>query len=151
MKKYTEPLWVPPKLNQWEDPLIQEIYWPDRWKMTVTCLCLNMTSGKQVRPVLPILFKRWPMPIALAHAHEFTLKSIIKPLGFVNKRAYALMRMSKEWIETDWNSVKDLYGCGTYANNSDKIFFQGQWACTTPKDGELKRYLEFVKKETLFE
>ena len=147
MKIYTDPLWNPPKLNNWEDPLIQEIYWPDRWKMTVICLCLNMTSGKQVRPILPRLFSHWSGPFAMSHAHEPTLRSIIKPLGFVNKRTVALKRMSKEWIEKDWKSIKELYGCGNYAMNSDLIFFQGQWSDIEPQDGELKRYIEFVKSQ----
>jgi len=145
MKSLTQPLWIPPKLNAWDDPLIQELYWPDRWKMTVICLCLNMTSGKQVRPVLPELFRRWPNAVAMKHAHEETLKALVKPLGFVNKRSYALKRMSREWIEKDWKSVKELYGCGKYATNSDLIFFQGH-TNISPEDGELKRYLTFVQE-----
>tara|TARA_Y100000593_G_scaffold68979_1_gene126701 strand:+ start:274 stop:714 length:441 start_codon:yes stop_codon:yes gene_type:complete len=144
MKTLTHPLWIPPKLNEWDDPLIQELYWPDRWKMTVICMCLNMTSGKQVRPMLPQLFRHWSRPFSMAHAHEPTLKSIIQPLGFVNKRAAALKRMSREWIDKDWTKIKDLYGCGQYAQDSDSIFFLGKLD-TKPKDGELQRYLEFVR------
>ena len=144
MKTLTRPLWTPPNLNVWEDPLIQEIYWPDRWKMTVICMCLNMTSGKQVRPMLPKLFRHWSRPLSMAHAHEPTLKSIIQPLGFVNKRASALRRMSREWIDKDWIRIKDLYGCGQYAQDSDSIFFLGKLDIK-PKDGELKRYLEFAR------
>lgn len=146
MKSLTQPLWIPPELNTWKDPLIQELYWPDRWKMTAVCLCLNMTSGKQVRPILPELFKRWPCPVAMSHAHGNTLRELIKPLGFVNKRSYALKRMSREWIDKDWSSTKELYGCGKYAMNSDLIFYQGH-TDINPKDGELKRYLNFVRSK----
>ena len=146
MKSLTQPLWIPPKLNAWNDPLIQEQYWPDRWKMTVICLCLNMTSGRQVRPILPELFRRWPNPVAMKHAHDVTLKTLIRPLGFVNKRSQALKRMSNDWIEKDWTSVKELYGCGQYAMDSDLIFFQGH-TDISPSDGELERYLQFVKQE----
>jgi len=144
MKTLTQPLWTPPKLNEWEDPLIQELYWPDRWKMTVICLCLNMTSGRQVRPILPELFRRWPSPVVMKHAHKETLKNLIKPLGFLNKRSQALKRMSREWIDKDWKSVKELYGCGQYAEDSDRIFYLGQTQIK-PADGELARYLEFVR------
>ena len=144
MKTLTQPLWTPPDLNVWEDPLIQEIYWPDRWKMTVICMCLNMTSGKQVRPMLPKLFRHWSRPVSMAYAHEPTLKSIIQPLGFANKRAMALKRMSRDWIEKDWKKIKELYGCGQYAQDSDSIFFLGKLDIK-PKDGELKRYLDFAR------
>ena len=146
MKILTQPLWTPPKLNEWDDPLIQEMYWPDRWKMTVICLCLNMTSGKQVRPILPELFKRWPTAHAMVHADDETLKSLIRPLGFLNKRSMALKRMSREWVNKDWKTVKELYGCGQYAEDSDKIFYLGQTQIK-PADGELARYLDFVRKE----
>ncbi len=147
MKTLTQPLWTPPKLNAWDDPLIQELYWPDRWKMTVICLCLNMTSGRQVRPILPELFRRWPIPQAMAHAHDETLKNLIRPLGFLNKRSQALKRMSREWIDKDWKTVKELYGCGQYAEDSDHIFYLGQTQIE-PSDGELARYLEFVRRST---
>ena len=105
-----------------------------------------MTSGRQVRPILPKLFSRWPNPVAMKHAHEETLKTLIKPLGFVNKRSQALKRMSRDWIEKDWLSVKELYGCGQYAEDSDMIFYQGSLSLE-PQDGELKRYLCFAKEE----
>ena len=117
-----------------------------KMKMTVICLCLNMTSGRQVRPVLPELFNRWPNPVAMKYAHDETLKTLIRPLGFVNKRSLALKRMSADWLAKDWKSVKELYGCGQYATDSDEIFYQG---CLTlkPQDGELARYLRFVMEE----
>ena len=100
-----------------------------------------------MRPILPELFRRWPNPVAMKYAHDETLKTLIKPLGFVNKRSQALKRMSCDWIDKDWTSVKDLYGCGQYAKDSDEIFYQG-FVNLEPQDGELKRYLEFVKEET---
>ena len=74
------------------------------------------------------------------------LKTLIKPLGFLNKRSLALKRMSQEWLEKDWTKVKDLYGCGQYAQDSDSIFYLGNTSLE-PKDGELARYLEFARKE----
>jgi len=54
--------------------------------------------------------------------------------------------MSREWIEKDWIKIKDLYGCGQYAQDSDSIFFLGEIG-TKPKDGELIRYLKFARNE----
>jgi len=109
-----------------------------------------MTSGRQVRPILPELFGRWPNPVAMKHAHNGTLKTLIKPLGFVNKRSQALKRMSRDWTEKDWKSVKELYGCGQYATDSDLIFYQGR-INIKPSDGELARYIQFVQEEGCFQ
>ena len=57
----------------------------------------------------------------------------------------ALKRMSQDWIEKDWKSVKELYGCGQYAKDSDEIFYQGCLELE-PQDGELLRYINFAKE-----
>ena len=59
-------LWDPPNLYNWEAPLIQERYFPDRWKMLVCCILLNLTSIKQVRPMIDDLFELVPDPYAMA-------------------------------------------------------------------------------------
>ena len=141
------PLWMPPRLNRWHDPLIQEIWFPDRWRMVLTCLCLNLTTGRQVRNVLPELFTTWSSPSKLREANEQQLRRVIQPLGLVNKRVYTFKRFSEEWLEKDWTRVKELYGCGKYAQESDDIFWSGEWNTFEPNDGELKRYLEFVRGE----
>jgi len=145
MKSIIKPLWKPPLLNEWADPLIQELYWPNRWRMIMTCLCLSRTSGKQVRPILPQLFVQWPDAFSMSTAKEETLYSLIRPLGFANKRVKTFKRFSAEYLEKDWKEIKDLYGCGQYAQDSDDIFFMGRWRHTYPSDGELKRYLDFVR------
>ena len=86
----------------------------------------------------------------MKHAHEETLKTLIKPLGFVNKRTRALKRMSRDWIEKDWKSVKELYGCGQYAMDSDEIFYQGCLELE-PQDGELLRYINYAREATCFQ
>ena len=75
------------------------------------------------------------------------LYAMIKPLGFANKRVYTFKRFSDEYLGTSWKDVKQLYGCGKYALNSDRIFFLGEWQHVDPKDGELKRYIEYVKSQ----
>lgn len=82
-----QPLWKPPMLGRWEFPLIQEYYFPDRWKMLICCLMLNMTSHKQVYPIIEGFFERWPSPEAATVASLKEMKEYIKPLGMYNKRA----------------------------------------------------------------
>ena len=139
------PLWQPTNLNNWHEPLIQELWFPDRWKMLITCLCLNMTSGKQVRPLIPKLFEAYPSPSHMANSVDRELYTMIKPLGFANKRVYTFKRFSNEYMNVHWENVKELYGCGTYALNSDKIFYLGEWRSVNPKDSELKRYISYIK------
>lgn len=151
--------WTPPFLNEPHEarngtPLIQEQYFSDensRWKMLVTCLSLNLTSGKQARQVLPLLFETYPDPISLSNACPNRLYDILKPLGMVNKRVVTYRRFSDEYVNKPWNRVKQLYGCGQYAQDSDDIFWSGQWQVfTCPhsgrelKDSELRRYVQFV-------
>ena len=74
-------MWTPPKFG-----LIQEKYWPDAWKILVCCLCLNLTTRKQMEPVVETLFQRWPTAESLAIAPDDELEEMIRPLGMQRKR-----------------------------------------------------------------
>ena len=138
-------LWNPPMLNKWEEPLIQERYFPDRWKMLVCCLMLNLTSHKQVNPIIDGFFERWPNALKASEAEELEMKEYLKSLGMYNKRAKTIIKMSKQFLE-GFSQPKQLYGCGKYASDSDLIFYQGRWKEVEPTDGALKRYIRFMKK-----
>lgn len=138
-------LWNPPLLNKWEEPLIQERYFPDRWKMLVCCLMLNLTSHKQVNPIIDGFFERWPNALKASEADELEMKEYLKSLGMYNKRAKTIIKMSKQFLE-GFSQPKQLYGCGKYASDSDLIFYQGRWKDVEPTDGALKRYIRFMKK-----
>ena len=73
------------------------------------------------------------------------MREYIKHLGMHNKRAKTIIRMSKQLSE-GFESVKQLYGCGKYADNSDRIFYLGLWRETEPSDGALKRYKNFLER-----
>ena len=137
------PMWNPPLLNEWEKPLIQERYFPDRWKMLVCCLMLNLTSYKQVLPIVDGFFERWPNPREASEADEQEMKEYIKALGMYNKRAKTIMKMSKQFLE-GFSHPKDLHGCGKYASDFDAIFWDGLWRDVVPTDGALLRYQEFL-------
>ncbi len=139
-------LWDPPHLNSWSKPLIQERYFPDRWKMLICCLMLNLTSYKQVLPIIDGFFERWPDPQSASIADEQEMKEYLKSLGMYNKRAKTIIRMSKQFIE-GFSDPKDLYGCGKYAADSDAIFYQGRWRDVQPTDGALKRYMNFLHSQ----
>tara|TARA_Y100000004_G_scaffold97851_1_gene109569 strand:+ start:1582 stop:2013 length:432 start_codon:yes stop_codon:yes gene_type:complete len=105
-------------------PLLQEIYRDNPWQMLVCCILLNLTHRRQVDTVREELFSKWPTPEKMMHANETELAELLKPLGFYNKRARTLIKMSKQWVTNDptWIHVGDLPGIGEYAMDSWEIF-----------------------------
>ena len=108
-----ERLWDPPQLNNWSKPLIQERYFPDRWKMLICCLMLNLTSYKQVLPIIDGFFERWPDAKSASEANEAEMKEYLKSLGMYNKRAKTIIRMSQQFLEgfASFRTRHDSYGC----------------------------------------
>jgi methyl-CpG-binding domain protein 4 len=127
-------MWNPPEFG-----LIQERYWPDEWKMLVCCLCLNLTTRKQMEPVVARLFERWPTAQDMASADSAELSEMTVSLGMQHKRAKTLIRFSQEFAQ-GFERVKDLHGVGKYAEDSHLIFALGQWQGVRPTDGALIKY-----------
>ena len=98
-------------------PLLQEVYQEDPWKMLICCILLNLTHRRQVDKVRDKLFARYPTAVQMAFALEDELSEMLKPLGFYNKRAVTLKRMSLEYVR-GFTDVNQLYGVGKYANDS---------------------------------
>lgn len=141
-------MWDPPKLG-----LIQEKYLPDGWKVLVCCLCLNLTSRKQMEPIVEILFDKWPTAFDMSKADQGELEEIIKPLGMQKKRSKTLIEMSSQYIDKSWNDPRNLKGVGEYAARAYEIFILGKLGSDPPKDHALKYYWDFLKKDhpNLFE
>tara|TARA_B100000683_G_C12374008_1_gene508402 strand:+ start:297 stop:560 length:264 start_codon:yes stop_codon:yes gene_type:complete len=79
-------------------------------------------------------------------AKESDLHSIIKSLGLANKRVKTLKRFSEEYITKKWETPKELYGCGKYADDAWRIFCRGDWKEVEPNDHALNDYHGFLKK-----
>ena len=131
--------WIPPKYG-----LVQEKYWPDGWKILVCCLCLNLTTRKQMEPVVEEMFKRWPHAAALAEAQDEELQELIKPLGMWRRRASTLKKMSRQNHEGQWLDVEELAGVGQYARRAYQIFILGEIGHHPPNDHALLEYWEFL-------
>ena len=127
-------MWTPPQFG-----LIQERYWPDEWKMLVCCLCLNLTTRKQMDPVVGQMFARWPTPQDMATADPADISEMTVSLGMQHKRAQTLIRFSREYL-LGFESVRRLHGVGKYAEDSHRIFAQGDWQAVRPTDGALTKY-----------
>ena len=124
-------------------PLLQEVYQEEPWRMLVCCILLNLTHRRQVDKVRDKLFTRYPTPMHMAFAMEDELSEMLRPLGFYNKRALTLKRMSLEYIR-GFTDVSTLYGVGKYANDSWEIF-QNNNTDVQPEDDVLKEYLRITK------
>ena len=111
------------------------------WQHMVGVICLNQTYRKQVKEVLPKLFKRYPNPKAYLRGRLKTQQNMLKPLGMWSVRAKRLRQMSKEYLTWDGKEASDLHGIGKYGSDSYKIFYKNEIP-EDVQDKELKRYVE---------
>ena len=110
------------------------------WQHMVGVMCLNMTHRKQVKKVLPILFKKYPNAKAFLQGKSEDQERLLQPLGMVHVRTQRLRRMSEDFLKWDRKDATDLYGIGKYGSDSYRIFYKND----IPKDvqdKELKRYV----------
>ncbi len=110
------------------------------WQHMVGVMCLNMTHRKQVKRVLPILFKKYPNAKAFLQGKSEDQEKLLQPLGMVHVRTQRLRRMSEDFLKWDRKDATDLYGIGKYGSDSYRIFYKND----IPKDvedKELKRYI----------
>ena len=127
--------------KQMRDDLMVQQQVESVWQHMVGVICLNQTSRKQVKRVLPVLFMVAPTPVHFLNTTEETIKKIIQPLGMLNIRYNRLKRMSKDYLTWDGDDATMLYGIGKYGSDSYEIFFKNNYS-VQPTDKELKRYLK---------
>ena len=123
-----------------EDLMVQQQV-KSKWQHMVGVICLNQTYRKQVKEVLPRLFRRYPTPVAFIRGRQKTQENMLRPLGMWKVRAKRLRNMSIDFLTWDGKEASDLYGIGKYGSDSYKIFYKNE----IPKDvqdKELKKYIE---------
>lgn len=139
--------------------LIQEHYvgtpWA-AWKMLVCNIALNCANRKQLDKVIGPFFERWPGPHRLLSSPVEDIAAAIKSLGFQNRRAERLLKLSEEYLacaqdDPDYvptvEEVVDFYGVGSYAVFSHAMFCLGVLGDTPPDDGSLEKYWSWAKGE----
>ena len=112
-----------------------------KWQHMVGVICLNQTYRKQVKLVLPKLFKKYPNPKAYLRGRLKTQENMLKPLGMWSVRAKRLRQMSKEYLTWDGVEASDLHGIGKYGSDSYKIFYKNEIP-NDVQDKELKKYIQ---------
>ena len=123
--------------------LLLEIYQDDPWKMLCCCIMLNLCRRTTIDTIRHELFKRYPTPQAMIDADEKEIADLLEPLGFYNKRAKTLQRMSKGYLN-GFKNVKELYGVGNYASDSWELF-QNNNRDINPTDKVLTEFLRVTK------
>ena len=106
----------------------------------VGVMCLNLTYRKQVKEVLPKLFKRYPNARAYLRGRLKTQENMLKPLGMWQVRAKRIRKMSQEFLTWDGVEASDLHGIGKYGSDSYKIFYKNEIPADV-QDKELKKYI----------
>ena len=139
MKNYS---WIPPRSPY---NLLQEKLYDNPWKVFVCCIFCNLTRRLTAEPYFWLFLRVYPTPQAAAMANIDELSDMLSPLGLSARRAKALIRMSTDYIQKDWSGDPTvLYGVGKYAADAYKIFCEGKWQVTDPKDGALINYRNYL-------
>ena len=126
--------------------LIQEFLRDDPWKLMVAVIMLNQTSAKQVWPILPEFFDRWPDANAFLHAPTDEVKQLIRSLGFKNVRYDRLLGMTLDFL-VGVRPPQKVFGLGKYGIDSYQMFCEGVLVPDV-QDKELKNYLHWAMAET---
>ena len=111
-----------------------------KWQHMVGVICLNQTYRKQVKEILPKLFKRYPNPKAFLRGRLKTQENMLKPLGMWSVRARRLRQMSKDFLTWDGKEASDFHGIDKYGSDSYKIFYKDEIPSDV-QDKELRKYI----------
>lgn len=63
------------------------------WQLLVATILSAQTTDKRVNQLTPVLFARWPDPVALAAADRTELEEVLRPLGFYRAKADTLLQL----------------------------------------------------------
>ena len=111
------------------------------WEHMVGVICLNLTHGREVKKILPKLFKRYSDPAAFIRGRYNTQEKMLRPLGMSKVRSKRLRQMSKDFLTWDGENALDLHGIGKYGSDSYRIFYKNDIP-EDVEDKELKKYIE---------
>tara|TARA_B100002019_G_scaffold257113_1_gene240975 strand:- start:59 stop:463 length:405 start_codon:yes stop_codon:yes gene_type:complete len=124
------------------DDLMVQQQVANTWQHMVGVICLNQTNRKQVKAVLPKLFKKWATHTELlSSATIASLEKILKPLGMQKKKAERIYRMSQQFSSWNGDDATELYGIGKYGSDSYRLFYKNEIP-TNVGDHELNRYIQ---------
>jgi adenine-specific DNA glycosylase len=121
--------------------LVQEDFLDDPWKVLMCCIMLNLTSHKQVRPMVHQFFKRFSSPSEIIKADASEIISFIRSLGMYNRRTSVMKKFSEAYLSFNLaDDPKKLPGIGEYASDAFNILINNDYSIQ-PNDGPLTQYV----------
>ena len=114
-----------------------------KWQHMVGVICLNLTHGREVKKILPKLFRKYPNASAFIKGRYNTQEKMLRPLGMSKVRSKRLRQMSKDFLTWDGENALDLHGIGKYGSDSYRIFYKNDIPDDV-EDKELKRYINLI-------
>ena len=138
--------------SSWRPPsspfhLFEEQYYWDPWRLLAGCIFLNKTSARVALPIFHEYLQRWPDPRAASLADQAEVSSLLRPMGLHRQRAATLARFSLDFLGPWSSPARDLHGVGKYGEDAWRLFCCGDTG-VQPKDKELRRYLEWYRRES---
>ena len=125
------------------DSLMVQQQVKSEWQHMVGVMCLNLTYRKQVKKLLPKLFKRYPNASAFIRGRYKTQERMLRPLGMSTVRAKRMRQMSLDFLSWNRKDATDLHGIGKYGSDSYRIFYKNEIPDDV-QDKELKKYIGAV-------
>tara|TARA_S200000501_G_scaffold359509_1_gene385487 strand:+ start:451 stop:834 length:384 start_codon:yes stop_codon:yes gene_type:complete len=122
-----------------ENLMVQEQV-ESKWQHMVGVICLNLTHRRQVKELLPKLFKKYPTAKSYLKGSLKTQQEMLKPLGMYEVRSKRLRKMSEDFLTWNGKEASDLYGIGKYGSDSYRIFYKNEIP-NDVQDKELKKYI----------
>lgn len=118
------------------------------WRVAVCSILLQRTKRTQMESTLVHILGRWPTPMDLALADSEVLQTLLRPLGLYKTRARQLIRFSAEFLEDNWNDLRDLPGVGPYVADAVGLVCFG---CTDLEsaDHALTAYARKLDRESI--
>ena len=118
--------------------LVQEPLAGDPWAVGVASVMLQVTSHRQVRPVLERFLARWPRPGGFDPEEA---REMLRPLGLISRRLSAISALER-WILD--GMVGRPRGCGRYVMDAIAIFVGGDLS-VEPTDIKLRAYVAWAR------
>jgi len=143
--------------------LLEELFHDDPWRLLLSTILLNRTTRAQVDVVLHKFLLKWPTATAVINASWEEIRDIIRSLGICHRRAKALIRFSKDYLECieqkkkienlpkgtaefqlSREEILSFHNCGVYAYDAYQIFIR-KLVGIVSTDHALQDYVEYQR------
>ena len=131
------------------EPLLQEHYAEDGWKLLVCCNLMSRVSSHETKTrCIEGFFELCPSPTALLEADAAEVESVIASLGLFDGRWRCLVESSERWLDMPIFDVgmdkhtNKIYGAGQFTVDSYHIFAKDD-RTVKPTDAALQSYVRW--------